>query len=217
METFSHFFDEEIKRLGGYPLVAKQLGVARNTLVNWGTNGNTPLDKLVEMQALGLDIGRMFELKGAQKIETSFPISSELSDFATVPRYAVTASAGFGQVNGSEEIIERLCFSRKWLAKRGLSPNNLALIAIAGKSMEPVLWDTDLVLIDLANRQPRSGRAYALRQGDELLVKFCQLMPGGLLRVSSANPDFPPYDIDLSKSASEVEVLGSVESSMHEW
>lgn len=83
--------------------------------------------------------------------------------------------------------------------------------------MEPVLHSGDLVLLNLADTQPRSGRAYALRQGDELLVKYCQLMPGGLLRVSSANPDFPPYDIDLGKSAAEVQVLGSVQSSMHEW
>lgn len=214
MDSFSKRFEEEIERLGT-ARIAEALGISRQTVYNWASNGNAPLNKLYQLQAIGFRSAYVFF--GDQEDPVKNNLTEELSDFATVPRYAVTASAGFGQVNGSEEVIERLCFSRKWLAKRGLSPNNLALIAIAGKSMEPVLWDTDLVLIDLANRQPRSGRAYALRQGDELLVKFCQLMPGGMLRVSSANPDFPPYDIDLSKSASEVEVLGSVESSMHEW
>ena len=214
MDSFSKRFEEEIERLGT-ARIAEALGISRQTVYNWASSGNAPLNKLYQLQAIGFRSAYVFF--GDQEESVQNNLTNELSDFATVPRYAVTASAGFGRLAAAEDVIGSLCFSRKWLQKKGLSARDLALIAVAGQSMEPVLHSGDLVLLNLADTQPRSGRAYALRQGDELLVKYCQLMPGGLLRVSSANPDFPPYDIDLGKSAAEVQVLGSVQSSMHEW
>ncbi|MCY1241597.1 hypothetical protein D9M72_545060 [compost metagenome] len=53
-------------------------------------------------------------------------------------------------------------------------------------------------------------------QGDELLVKYCQLLPDGILRVSSENQNYPTYDIDLSKTDG-VSIVGRVRASTHEW
>lgn len=55
-----------------------------------------------------------------------------------------------------------------------------------------------------------------MRQGEELLIKYCQLLPDGVLRVTSANPAFAVYDIDLSRTQN-VELIGRVVASMHEW
>lgn len=140
------------------------------------------------------------------------------SDFVTIPLLGVTASAGNGQLNEPEATyrIDGLAFSRAWLAKRQLSPQNLRVIEVRGASMQGVLSDGDRVLIDLSDTRPRSGFVYVLRQGDELLVKYCQLLPGGLLRVSSANPQFAPYDVQLDQ-APDLAIVGRVVASMHEW
>jgi len=82
--------------------------------------------------------------------------------------------------------------------------------------MEGKLSDGDAVLIDKNQTTPKSGFAYVLRQGDELLVKYCQLMPEGILRVSSENKSFEPYDINLAK-VTDVSILGRVVASTHEW
>lgn len=138
--------------------------------------------------------------------------------FVVVPRHAAAASAGPGAVNGheAEAQVEGLCFSRRWLNKRGLSPSNLRVIDVHGESMSGKLSDGDKVLIDLGQTLPKSGYAYVLRQDDELLVKYCQLLPEGILRLSSENPNFPPYDINLAKSQ-DVSILGRVVASTHEW
>lgn len=143
--------------------------------------------------------------------------SSEMADeFVTIPRHHVAASAGAGAINGEDSPIDGLCYSRKWLNKRGLSPSNLLVIDVAGSSMEGKLSDGDAVLIDKSQTAPKSGFAYVLRQGDELLVKYCQLMPEGILRVSSENKSFEPYDINLAK-VTDVSILGRVVASTHEW
>ncbi|WP_157673012.1 S24 family peptidase [Curvibacter sp. AEP1-3] len=138
------------------------------------------------------------------------------SSYVVVPQIDVSASAGPGAINGDEECNGGLSFSRQWLQKRGLQPNNLKVIRVAGDSMRPVLNDGDKVLVDIGDTLPKSGRAYVLLQGEELLVKYCQLLPDGLLRVSSANPDYPAYDIDLAKTTG-VSIVGRVRASTHEW
>jgi phage repressor protein C with HTH and peptisase S24 domain len=139
-------------------------------------------------------------------------------DFVSIPLLGITASAGNGQLNEPEATyrIDGLAFSKAWLAKRNLSAPNLRVIEVKGASMQGVLSDGDRVLIDLSDNRPRSGLVYVLRQGDELLVKYCQLLPGGTLRVSSANPQFAPYDVQLDQ-APDLAIVGRVVASMHEW
>lgn len=160
------------------------------------------------------------KLAHAAGMDTHYVITGQRlggdSSFVVVPQFDVAASAGSGIVNGAEESNGGLSFSRQWINKRGLQPNSLKVISVSGDSMSPVLNDGDKVLVDVADTAPKSGRAYVLLQGDELLVKYCQLLSDGMLRVSSANPNYPAYDIDLAKT-SGVSIVGRVRASTHEW
>lgn len=146
------------------------------------------------------------------------PEADMAGEFVTISRLPIQVSAGHGVVNEqlSDYWSGGLCFSRGWLTRRHLNPLGLRVVEVKGRSMDGVLSDGDLVLIDMYDTKPRSGFVYVLRQGDELLVKYCQLLPGGVLRVSSANTQFAPYDVVLNES-SDVEIVGRVVASMHEW
>lgn len=146
----------------------------------------------------------------------SFDKPANDSNFVVIPRYDIAASAGPGALNWEEAAIGGLSFSKKWLQSRGLKPANLKVIDVVGESMSGKLDDGDKVLVDMSDTVPKGGRAYVLRQGDELLVKYCQLLPDGMLRVSSENQNYPPYDIDLSRTDG-VSIVGRVRASTHEW
>lgn len=145
------------------------------------------------------------------KVETA-------ADPVVVPMLTVENSVGNGTVNEPQAsyAVAGLAFTREWLAKRQLTAKNLAVITVKGTSMDGVLASGDQLLVNKQDTQVRSGFIYVLRQRDELLVKFCQILPNGLLRVSSANQNYAPYDVDLSKSA-DVEIIGRVVASMREW
>ncbi|WP_200227844.1 XRE family transcriptional regulator [Rubrivivax gelatinosus] len=117
---------------------------------------------------------------------------------------------------GGQEDDEGHPFHRRWLTAKGLAPQELCIVEVKGSSMEKVLSHGDHVLVNRADRQPQSGFSYALRQGDELLVRYCQVLPGGVLKVSGANADYAAYEVDPRKS-SDVEIIGRVVSSTHEW
>lgn len=200
---------EERLRIGMPPAEwAVQCGVSRTTQFNYESGERSPDADYLELAGrLGMDVH--YVLTGNRP-------GGLHDDFVLIPAHAVAASAGPGSINGDHDVVGGLCFSRQWLSSRKLSPSHLRVIDVVGESMQPRLNDGDRVLVDISDTLPKSGRAYVLLQGDELLVKYCQLLPEGLLRVSSANPDYPTYDIDLAKNDG-VSIVGRVRASSHEW
>jgi phage repressor protein C with HTH and peptisase S24 domain len=199
----------ERKRLGfKQNTFADKVGVSKTAQFNYEV-GERPVDAVYLQKAAELGMDTHFVLTGLR------PQAED--DFVVVPRFAIAASAGNGYlVSEPLEELPGLSFSRLWLGKRGLTSTTLRVVDVAGDSMADRLNDGDQVLMNVADTMPKSGRAYVLRQGEELLVKYCQLLPGGILRVSSENKAYPSYDVDLSKTY-EVAILGRVVASMHEW
>lgn len=199
----------ERQRLGyGQKEFGEKCGVSKTSQFNYEADGRSPDAVYLQgADALGADV--LFIVTGRRAAGND-------DSYVVVPRIDVSASAGPGALNGHEDEIDGLSFSRRWLAKRGLSVASLKVIGVIGDSMEGKLSDGDKVLVDISQTVPRSGFAYVLRTSEELLVKYCQLMGNGLLRVSSENPNFPAYDIDLTKSP-DVAIIGRVVASTHEW
>lgn len=198
----------ERQRIGlGQAEFAGKVGISKTSQFNYEAGVRSP-DALYLSHAhlLGVDI---HYLVTGQRVASN-------DDFVVIPRYDIEVSAGAGAMNHGAEMLPGLSFSRQWLARHHLPESKLRVVSVTGDSMFGRLNDGDQVLINVAETTPKSGRAYVLLQGDELLVKYCQLMPDGILRVSSENKTYPPYDIDLKRSDS-VSILGRVVASMHEW
>lgn len=122
MKNIFQRFGLEIDRLGGASVIAAKLGIAKGTVYNWREKHNIPLDRLAELQDMGLDASFVFSGSESPIAVQDIEQGAIGEDFATVPRYAVTASAGFGRLAAAEDVIGSLCFSRKWLQKRGCLP-----------------------------------------------------------------------------------------------
>jgi phage repressor protein C with HTH and peptisase S24 domain len=200
---------------------ATRLGVPYSTMRAYLSGARAPSIEFITAawRHFGIDTTWLLTGEGAMRQQAAAAPGSHMAEaFISVPLLPVTASAGPGVVNepAAHYQVPGLAFSRDWITARRLAPQSLRVIEVRGASMEGVLSDGDKVLIDMSDTAPKSGFVYVLRQGDELLVKYCQLLPGGLLRVSSANPTYAPYDVDLAKTP-DVQIVGRVVASMHEW
>ena len=87
----------------------------------------------------------------------------------------------------------------------------MAVISVKGDSMEGVLNERDNILINCAKNKPGNG-LYVVRIGNDLMVKRVQSLPGKLL-ITSANPAYTPFEIDLAKNKDneEAAIVGRVE------
>ncbi len=162
----------------------------------------------------------MNDLLGFTPLGGSRDVNITTPEFIPIPRYSVQASAGQGALVDGEETTGFYAFNQKWLARRGLNAANLAVIAVRGDSMEPRLTSGDLILIDRAQRQIADGVAYVVRLGDDLVVKHIQRTSARTISLISANQLYPIQHVELAalgELAGQIEVIGRVMASMHEW
>lgn len=134
---------------------------------------------------------------------------SAAGDYRLVNLHDVQASAGFGALNGFENVLSSLAFSRKWLSERGLSSSKASLIYVKGDSMEPTLLDGSVVLIDHNKSVVKENRIYAFREGDELFVKRLVRLNGSTLSIGSDNPAYPSR-ILTDEEISAIHIIGEV-------
>ena len=90
------------------------------------------------------------------------------------------------------------------------------MIAVRGDSMEPELYDQDLILLDRSQTHPRDGDMYVVRYSDELFVKRVQIIPHGQIALRSTNCFYESIRIKPDEST-DLSFIGKVVASMHEW
>ena len=143
-------------------------------------------------------------------------IADKSGEFVAIPRFDIAASAGHGALAETEIGTGHYAFNQVWLNRRGLSPSNLAVIAVRGDSMEPELYDQDLILLDRSQKYPRDGDMYVVRYFDELFVKRVQKALGRRYELLSSNRYYKPIEV-VPDEATDLEFIGKVVASMHEW
>ena len=202
---------EERRRTGlGQKDFGERCGVSKTSQFNYEANDRYPDTQYLQAaHALGVDV--CYVLTGSRIMgpDAPFVVIPRLDSLHEAAEDVVTAPAG-------DHPGEGLSCSRRWLQARNLQAHHLRVVEVEGDSMTGRLRAGDLALIDLTQTTPRSGHAYALQSGAEVLIKYCQLMGNGLLRVSSENPSYPSYDVDLFMGRS-VTIIGRVVASFQDW
>ncbi|GLR63935.1 XRE family transcriptional regulator [Marinospirillum insulare] len=81
-------------------------------------------------------------------------------------------------------------FHRDWLSKMGVKPVNLRATYAVGNSMYPSIADGDVLLVNICDQQPKSGKVYALYRPDNSISikRLNEKLTGGWI-ISNDNPN----------------------------
>lgn len=150
-------------------------------------------------------------LTGEGRVEGPAPWQEEDKGFVAIRSVKVVASMGGGRaVEHHVEEGEPYHFRKTWVRKAlGVSPDDLRIIRVEGDSMEPTLFDGDIVLIDLTCKAPTPPGVFVLFDGVGLVTKRIEHVPNSdppTLRVLSDNPRYSAYE----RTAEEVNIVGRV-------
>lgn len=104
--------------------------------------------------------------RAGQAEEESEPRIPHESDYALIPQYTARGDCGGGYLNGHVEVKGGLAFKRDWLARMKVKAENLYVIYADGDSMEPYIFEGDVVLFDRSDIDPRDRQVYAIRRPD---------------------------------------------------
>lgn len=90
-----------------------------------------------------------------------------------IPKVRLRLSAG---ISGFQVEPERFDGSTTtvptdWIERNGFNREQLIAIRVKGESMEPTLYEDDLVVVNLADTRPADGNVYAINYEGEPLVK----------------------------------------------
>ncbi|MFC5550745.1 S24 family peptidase [Massilia aerilata] len=96
----------------------------------------------------------------------------------------------------------------KWMLKEGLSKDALVSTTVRGDSMEPALYDGDVIVVNTRDTQLVSGVVYVVNYEGEAVVKRI-LRDAGQWWLTSDNADQRKYHRQLCKGA-ECIVIGRV-------
>lgn len=127
-----------------------------------------------------------------------------------VDRYDYSFSAGTGMIQWEIREKHALPFDVGFFKKLGSDPRHCKLCIVRGDSMEPFLFNRDLVMIDCSKVRIKDGHIYAIIFEDEALVKKVFKQAGGGLVLHSYNdrlyPDkeIPPEKLEFIRIAGEV-------------
>ena len=100
--------------------------------------------------------------------------SSEIpDDYEAIRRVEFKLSAGASgfeveYLNGDSPPI---FFRKDWLKKRALRADSLFAVAVSGASMEPGLYDADIVVVNTADTREQDGEVFAVNFEGELVIK----------------------------------------------
>lgn len=134
-------------------------------------------------------------------------------DYALIPQYDARGACGDGALNDHVEVTGGLAFKRDWLRRMGAKPQHLFVIYATGSSMEPYIFEGDVVLFDSADTTPRDRQVYAIRRPDSSISikRMAQQISGNWL-IRSDNPDkarYPDEEVSAASMA-EVPIMGRV-------
>lgn len=134
----------------------------------------------------------------------------DIDEFVFIPRYNVQASAGPGADVSMENIMHPMAFRKYWIDNiLGICAKSLIVIGVKGDSMEGEINNGDIILINKEDNTLLNG-IYVIRIEGDLIVKRIQRLPGGIIKVISANSAYESFEIDTNNPPLDFEAIGRV-------
>lgn len=216
MKTFKQIVSERLEELGTNAFAAEKKGNLKKdtirSVVRPDSRNSTPKVDTAERICRALDL-EFYIGPRRNSVVAGKQIGPE---FTQIPRFDAELSAGPGVVNESNLPPSTLAFRRDWLAKMRINPTKCVIVSVAGDSMEPTLYDGDLVMLDRQATTVRDMRLFGVVDVDGTAkVKRLQKFEHELI-MHSDNRTYPS-SVRSSADANRMTVIGQVVWSGHDF
>ena len=132
------------------------------------------------------DIRRDLSLLLGQSKESDVPDDDH---HVTIKQLAAAAGA---REESKETVAGYITFTRSWLDRHGLYPQQCTIVGVKGESMAPTLPDGSAILVDRNRAQLKDGRIFVFETDEGMMVKRVGRDADGGWRLDSDNPAWGP-------------------------
>lgn len=188
----------------------EKIGKAQNTVSNY-ENGKRQIDtSILKLICSTFNVNPDWLLNGTgEMFLDDASRQQEVSDIISIPYYPeVSAAAGSGALVYDENSVKHLQISSAII--NITTGHNVCLINATGNSMQPVIDDRDLLLVDLTHKDFIDEGIYVVRLENTLLVKRLQKIPNGIVLISD-NPQYSPITLNSNNfNENDAAIIGKV-------
>lgn len=184
--------------------VARVAGVSVSAVSQWLGAGSKPIKSIGRIDAaerleaatgfraqwIATGVGKKFT-QGAAPAPIDIEGHPDWLPVRSVKLRLRCGVTGFAIDPGDEE-GQPIFFRREWFDTRGYNPDKLLAIKVKDASMEPTLYDGDMVVINTADTEPKDGETFAVNYEGEPVVKRA-FRDGGARWLHSDNADQRRY------------------------
>jgi phage repressor protein C with HTH and peptisase S24 domain/plasmid maintenance system antidote protein VapI len=149
------------------------------------------------------------KLSGTKINRPDYAIPQNTANFISVPKFAAQLSVDQSSFPDTDLIESDMMFHKSFLMKYG-NPDQMALFEVVGNSMNPFLYNGDVVLVNLSKNNITDiidGKAYAFLENHTVKVKRLSLQGTTLIVTSENSLLYPPYIVDTGNFSMIGEVL----------
>lgn len=129
----------------------------------------------------------------------------------------VELAAGSGSELKQENHGPKLRFSKSTLKMCRVQPEHAVCVKVSGNSMEPRLFDGDVVGVNLGDKKIVDGKIYAINHDGLLRIKQLHLIGGGGIRINSFNKEEHPNEVITNENRCLVSIIGRIFWSSSIW
>lgn len=199
--------------------VAEQTGVSADWLLrDEDSAGKTAADfrdrKLPQME--NIRQGTAIDARAGVASEPLVPVVNAATlehiecmdcQLTMVPMVEARLSAGTGSFETGNSVERRYAFRSDWINLKGQA-SQMVLMRVDGDSMEPQIFNNDVVLVDQSQTTPRAGSLFAVAVEELVYLKVVDAVPGKLI-LKSYNEAYAPLEIDTRGDLADgVRIIG---------
>lgn len=188
--------------------LAKRLGLDQSAVNRMTRKGGRQI-KLHELPVIEAYLAET-ESGIEPDLPTETDVRADLDGVIMLPEYDVRLSAGPGFIVDQETTRREWPYPRFLIVDTlGITPAKATVQEVIGDSMEPTLSSGDYVVIDMADARIGLPGIFAIWDGDALVCKRVERIPGSEPRrvmLRSDNPLHGAYEVDED----HVRVIGRV-------
>lgn len=222
-DNFSEVVSKRLDELGQkVGTVERSAGLKTDTIRNILRSSSATGPHFSTAREICNALGLEFYIGPPREIEPPPETEVDGDRFAAVARHDAQAAAGGGFINFDGPPIDHLAFSKTWLQQNGIQAGSCSLINALGESMEPNIYDGDLIMIDHRRKQIRNRKVYVYNDPEQgTRIKRLEIVPNLGVVVHSDNEDenrFPTeYHVGSKANVILQNIVGEVVWSGHKW
>lgn len=220
MSTFQERVKKLAGQLGGAQVLADKSGLSRRTIGSYMAGDTDPkradLVALANAAGVGVEwlaVGTGAVANSAEQREVRYEVTAAencvyfpLGDNRSMISPPIPAPKG-------GDNVDVLAISGRWiLSELHSKPTDLVVAHVPGDSMSPFLRPGDVVLLDSSDVTVTREGVYFIRMDGTVVVKQLQRLPGGVVKVSSRNPEYEAFTVKMDevRSHDEFSIMGRV-------